>query len=336
MNKTYGRFGLGRQTNATDAVAPVVTFLASGDSQGIDANANSEAIRLTNGLRDTTAYRYNSGSEATASVTTILTDNVLAAVMKAALGKDVVTGSNKPYVHTVTMGEALDYYTFTEQKGSASAPMSKLAGCKVTSVSIEAEGSTPPTMDIELAGCKFNTGQAGSWPSEAALVDPMSDGFYITAGAEVLFSANTNTPGAVPASIVLQSFSCEFQNDMESTVEFGQVEAKTQDEGASTVTCSLNGTTSDTELWRIIKTGSETGTELSSNMVVGSLQVTFKHSKNSDWSFTLKFPAVPWNISSMSVDPEGGPFDLELSTDGAINMNGTSVESVFNSNTPEV
>lgn len=335
MNKTYGRFGIGRQSDAATVVAPAVSFLASGDSQGIDASTSSEAIRLTNGLRDTTAYRYNNGSEATFNVTTILTDNVLAAVMKAALGKDVVTGSAKPYVHTVTMGESLPYYTVTEQKGSTSAPLTKLIGCKVSSLSIEAEGSTPPTMDIEMAGCKLNIG-TGSFPAGAALVDPMADGFYITAGAEVLFSANTATPGAVPSSIVLQSFSCEFQNDMESTTEFGQVEAKTQDEGASTVTCSLNGTTTDTSLWRTIKTGSASGTELSSTMVVGSLQVTFQHSKNSDWTFTLKFPAVPWNVSSMSVDPEGGPFDLELSTDGAINMNGTSVEAVFKSGTPEV
>ena len=50
MNKNYGLFGLGLQTaQGTAAAAPVVSFHASGDSNGLSAERSNESIKLTKG-----------------------------------------------------------------------------------------------------------------------------------------------------------------------------------------------------------------------------------------------------------------------------------------------
>lgn len=65
-------------------------------------------------------------------------------------------------------------------------------------------------------------------------------------------------------------------------------------------------------------TGSKTGTKLASTVVTGSLQMTFKHSTNENFSLVLKVPMIPWSCDAMAVSTDGGPFDLKLSTEGAL------------------
>lgn len=87
MNKNYGVFGLALQAEKGTPVAPSVTFLASADSPGIDASTSTEAVNLTNGMRDTTVDRYINGSESTAHVTTIATADMLGLLLYATLGR---------------------------------------------------------------------------------------------------------------------------------------------------------------------------------------------------------------------------------------------------------
>ena len=127
--------------------------------------------------------------------------------------------------------------------------------------------------------------------------------------------------------MTLSSIQVEVSNNTTSATALGESEADKQVEGAASVSVSIEGTTDSTELYRIVKTGSASGTTLAQAIVTGSVQVTFPHTAE-DWDLVLKLLAVPWEIEAMNVGVEGGPFDLRLSTSGAIAVDGTSIEVI--------
>lgn len=325
MNKNYGTFGIAKQSAVAVPATPTVTVLASADSDGIDVSTSTEAVKLTNGKRDTTAGRYVSSSEATAKLTTLAFDGFVGLLAFGALGKDAVTGDAAPYAHAISMGEELPYLTFSQQTGSSDAPIQQLADCKVDSLSISAEGTKPPAVEAALKGC------AATWLAQKTWAGPAFDaskGWFRTAGAKVLFSLTDGEPKAVPATVDLSSVTFKIENGVEASTVIGEAAPRRQTEKSATVTAELSGTTSSTELYRAVKTGSATGTEVASTIVTGSLQVTLPHSVDAKKSLTVKMGAIPWNINAMSVSTDGGPFALTLSTDGAISVGGTSIEVI--------
>lgn len=325
MNKNYGIFGIGKQTAVGSAAVPTVTVLASSDSDGIDASTSTEAVALTNGKRDTTAGRYISGSEASAKITTLAFADFIGLLLAGALGKDTATGDAAPYTHDIVMGESLPYLTFTQQVGSSSAALQQLADCKIDSLSISAEGTKPPSVEVTLKGCAATWLAVQTWNGPAF---DAADGWFRTTDAEVLFSLTDGEPVAVPESVDLSSVSFKIENAVEGSTGLGQVAPKRQTEKSATVTAELSGTTDSTALYRAVKTGTEAGTEIASTIVTGSLQVVFKHTVHTDWSLTIKMGAIPWKINAMGVSTDGGPFALTLSTDGAISVAGTSIEAI--------
>ncbi|MBQ9002521.1 MAG: hypothetical protein IJ087_11780 [Eggerthellaceae bacterium] len=325
MNRNYGMFGIGLQPDA-NAAEPAVSFPASSDSPGIDVSTTTEPARVTNGMRDTTIDRYISGSESTATVTTLAFADMLGLVLYGTLGRIASTGDAAPYTHDIKMGEVLPTLTFTQQVGATDAALQTLDGCKVNSLAIEAEGTTPPSVQIGLAGC------AAKWLEENVWNDPdfdADDGYFRTTDAEVLFSLTDGNAVAPPSSVILSRISISVANNVEAGTRFGEVDPHEQQEGAATVTASVEGTTSSTSMYRAVKTGSDTGTNIAKTIVTGALQVTFQHSKHPDWTFVVKLPAIPWTIEAMNVGVEGGPFALNLSTDGAISVSGTSIEFIL-------
>ena len=325
MNKSFARYGFALQDGDTAASAPAVTFLASGDSAGIDVSTSTEAVALTNGKRDTTADRIISGSTASAAVTTIATADMLGLLLYAALGSIETTGNASPYTHSIKKGESIPALTFFQQIGASNAALQTLAGCKVDSVAISAQGTTPPSIEITLAGCKAEWLASTTWSGPAF---DITDGYFRTTDAEVLFSLTDGNAVEPPSTVVLSNVSFNVSNAVQSASRLGKVEPDKQVEGAATVTCSLEGTSDDTSLYRAVKTGSTSGTEVAKTIVTGALQVTFQHTKE-DWSFVVKLGAIPWTIEAMSASTSGGPFDLKLSTDGAISVDGTSIEFIL-------
>lgn len=326
MNKNYGTFGFAKQSAIGTAKPPTITVQASSDSDGLDVSTSTEAVKLTNGKRDTTAGRYITGSEAGASLTTLAFADFLGLVLLGALGSDEVSGSASPYTHDIKMGESLPYLTFAQQVGSSAAPLQQLADCKVDSLSISAEGTKPLSVEVALKGC------AATWLSEAKWSGPEFDvakGWFRTTDVQVLFSLASAEPGEVPASVDLSGISFKVSNSVEASTGIGKVAPKRQTEKSATVTAEISGTTESTALYREVKTGKADGTSVASTIVTGSLQATFKHTVHDDWSLVVKMGAIPWSINAMGVSTEGGPFALTLSTDGAISVDGTSIEFIL-------
>lgn len=325
MDKSYAKYGFALQSGDTAASAPAVTFLASGDSAGIDSSTSTEAVALTNGKRDTTVDRYIAASDSSASVTTIATADMLGLLLYAALGAIDTDGDSAPYAHSITMGESIPTLSFFQQVGASNAALQRLSGCKLDSLAIEAEGTKPPSVQMTFNGTVAEWLSATTWSGPSFDV---SDGYFKTIDAEVLFSLTDGTAAAPPSSVVLSKVSFNVSNSVAKGTRLGKVEPHKQVEGAATVTCSLEGTCDDTSLYRAVKTGSTSGTQIASAIVMGALQVTFPHSVE-DWDLVVKLGAVPWTIEAMSASTEGGPFDLKLSTDGAVSVDGTSIEFIL-------
>lgn len=318
MNRNYGLFGLSKASGS----APTFDFPASASSAGIDAAVNSEAVRVTNGQRDTTVGRYITGTDNTASVTTLAFPKAVGMMLYAALGSDSVSASGTCYTHDLVMGATLPEVNFYQQVGSSSAAMQQLDKAKVSSLNISAEGVTPPAVTLEMTGTEAKWTGTTTWSGPGDAMDE----WFTSAGAEVLMALSGSAATTPPAYIALNSFECSIESPITAMRKFGSASASEVADGAGTVTCTLSGSCSDTEVYRIVKTGSAAGTDISTSIITGVLQVTFPHISDPDQSLVVKFPAVPWNCEALNVDVEGGPFDLTLSTEGAIADNGTSVE----------
>ena len=331
MNKGYGWFGAAVQTaKGTAAAAPTVNFYASASSDGIAMEKSTEDIRLTMGRRSNVAGSYVDSVDNTAKVTTLGFADPLALMFYAALGADepeAATGTTG-YVHDITCGEEMPYLTFFQQAGASSAAVQTLKDAKVNNLKLTAEGIAPVSMEYELIGTEGRWTASTTWPGSTPA--DASACWYTVADATVLFSLSDDEPGAVPAYVQLESFEMEVDNAVEAKTTLGKADPADVKEGSATVTATLSGTSSDTVLYREAVTGSQSGTTIASYIVTGSLQVTFKHTVNEDWTLVLKLPSVPWKVDVMGVDPDGGPFDLTISTDGAVDAGSGVCEVIVN------
>lgn len=335
MNKNYGLFGLAVQTAQKQAAtAPSVSFYASGDSNGLSAEKTVASLDLTKGS-PVAVGSYVDSLAPKFEATTLGFPDMLALLAYAALGKVETDGDAAPYTHTITPGESLPYLTVFEQKGSASAALARLIDAKVDSLKLSAEGVKPISFDMVINGCVME------WLAETAWSGPefkISDGFFTLANAEVLFSLSTGTPVAVPAGVNLSKLELEIANSVSSQAILGSPVPGDQTESGSVITVNLEGTSDSTELYREVMTGSKTGKALASNVVTGSVQMTFAHNTDENIKLILKVPAIPWTCDVMAVSTEGGPFDLKLSTEGALDPgdgNG-SVQLIINTNCADV
>lgn len=326
MNKNYGLFGAALQAaKGTAAAAPTVSFHASGDSNGLSAERTMGSINLTKGS-PTTAGSYIEEIAPKFECTTLGFPDVLALFAYAALGKITDGGAAPTYTHAIKAGGTLPYLTIFEQKGANDAPIVTMKDAKVDSMKMSAEGVQPIAFDYTVNGCAMEWTSATNWTGPEFDV---FDGWFVLADAEVLFSLSSGTPVAVPVNVTLSKLEVEIANSVEGKAPLGSAAPNSQEEGGTVVTVSIEGTTTSTAMYREVMTGAPAGTSLASTVVTGSLQMTFAHSSNPNYSFTLKMPAIPWNCDAMAVSTDGGPFDLKLSTDGALDLGSGAIEIII-------
>lgn len=326
MNKNYGLFGFGLQKGVgKKATAPTVSIHASSDSNGLTAERTLESLKLTKGS-PVDVDTYVSETAPKFEVTTLAFPDMMALLGYAALGSIKSEGEAAPYTHTISPGEDLPYVTVTEQKGSKAAALAEMVDGKVDTLKLTAEGVAPIQVDLAINGTNM------SWLSATAWTGPAFDiaqGYFTLAGAEVLFSLSTGEPIAVPVGVNLSKLELEIANSVEAQSIMGSPVPGDQVEGSTTITANIEGTADSTEMYREVMTGSKTGTALASKVITGSLQMKFAHNTNADWSLTLKVPAIPWTCDAMAVSTDGGPFELKLSTDGALDPGTGAVQIVI-------
>lgn len=327
MNKNYGIFGAAVQAARGTAVAtPLMSFYASGDSEGISATQNTDALSLTKGGRSTEVSRSITSVDSKAAVTTVGFADSLGLFLFGAMGADTVTGAAAPYTHDIKAGSALPYLTFLQQVGATDAAVQQLRDAKVDEIKMSCEGTKPLSYDLSLIGTEASWLDAVAWAGPACDIDA---GYFTVADATVLFSLASASPAAVPAGVVLSKCEIDVSNSSEAVSAMGTVEAADVREKSAKVTVSIEGTSDSTSLYREAITGSASGHSVASSVVRGSLQITLKHTVNADWTFVIKVPAIPWTCDVMSVSTDGGDFDLKLSTDSALDLGSGAVEFIL-------
>ena len=327
MNKNYGIFGAAVQAaRGTAAAAPTVSFHASDDSDGISAEKSMDNLALTIGGRSTTVENYIKEVKSTADVKTIGFADTLGMMLYAAMGADTVTGSAAPYAHDIKAGASIPYLTFFQQVGSTSAALQQLKDAKVDEMKMTCEGVAPMGFEFSLAGTNMSYLAATEWNGPDFSI---ADGYFKMADATLLFSLLDGEPVAVPAGIVLSKLEIGIKNNLSAQAAMGIVEPIDQQEESADVSVSLEGKSDSTDLYRKVITGSATGTAVTSRVVTGSLQITFQHTVNSAWTFVVKIPAIPWVCDVMGVSTDGGPFDLKMSTDSALDLGAGAAEFIL-------
>ena len=162
----------------------------------------------------------------------------------------------------------------------------------------------------------------GSWSDET---EPSCfDGFFRPTNGVFKFGANDQTP--VECTITKGEF--ELSNSLTSYRGAGRVVAMELAESKLTTNVKNTVIPEDWAAIRKVLTGSETGTEITSDVVYGSALWTFTHSADENCTLEVEFQNVPWNCETPEVDPEGGAAEIEFSADniGVATKTGTPVK----------
>lgn len=317
MNKNYGKFGIAIQADEeVDATEPGVSFYASDNSDGMHSEKMLQSLSMTKGPAPKIAS-YVDSIASTFGVTTLAFPDLVGALLAAACGKDdCQIDSNGITTHTITFGDGIPTLTVFEQKGADDADIETMTGAKIDTLTLTAEGNKPLQVESSIKGCsrKWLVGQ-NSWPAD----DPdLQQGFFALAGAQLLFALASDEPGKPPAGVTISKIQVTINNALEAKTPMGSAEPAKQAEQSPTVTVSIEGSTDSTDIYREVATGAKDGGPVSSAVITGSTQMVFPHTADADQKLIIKVPSIPWICSAMPVSPEGGEFDLNLSTDGAL------------------
>ena len=304
VNTSIGLIGVAKQANkSTAASAPTfvhgltggstfkldMTIEADDVSCGVRANTDSHRESIVPGA-DFETYGYS---------------DVLPLYFYGAMGSIASTASSDHKKHTVTLGDVLPYLTVWGRTGGE---YTKVAGCKVDELEMEFSGNAPLQFGVTLIGMT-DTLQVGSMPGS---VDPSCfDGYFIPTGGTFKIDTNGTTPAVAPVTAGALTLS----NNCATTMLAGQVKPGDVAEGKLTASGSVTVKPDDMALYYEMVTGTANGTTSTGEMVYGSFEWTFQHSKET--AHTLKVTAnhVPFTAEWPEVDPNGGAAEVQFSFD---------------------
>ena len=207
--------------------------------------------------------------------------------------------------HVVTLGDTLPYLTMWGRIGGE---YTRVDGAKVDTFEMEFEGNAPLSFGITAVGMDAELGMS-AFPGS---VDPSCfDGYYVPTGG----SFKLDTLGTSPAQAAVLSGSLSFGNSCKSDPMAGEVMPADVTEGKLTSSGKVKVKPDDMGLYRKTVTGSESGTKPTGDMVYGSFEWVFKHSKNPGYTLTVVAKHVPFKADFPEVDPDGGAAEIEFSFD---------------------
>ncbi|MBQ9041585.1 MAG: hypothetical protein IJ111_02090 [Eggerthellaceae bacterium] len=304
INTSIGLIGVAKQTaKGTPAAAPAyVHGLTGGKTFNLERNVASADVSC--GVRAGTDSYVESVVPGVDFDTYGYAD-VIPLYLYAAMGNIASAAASGGYDHTITLGDLLPYLTFWGRIGSE---FSRVDSCKVDEIEMEFEGNAPLSFGITAVGLAATLGLSG-FPGAA---DPSCfDGYFVPTGGTFLIDTLGDTPLAAPVT----AGSLTLANSCTADPLAGQVTPGDVEEGKLTVSGSVTVKPEDMALYRKMVTGAAAGTALTGQMVYGSFEWTFKHSKNADCTLKISASRVPFTADYPDVDPNGGAAEMEFSFD---------------------
>lgn len=304
INTSIGIIGVAKQAaKGTPASAPTfIHGLTGGKTFNLERNVSSADVSC--GVRAGTDSYVESIVPGVDFETHGYSD-VIPMYLYAAMGNIASAAASGGYDHTITLGDLLPYLTFWGRIGSE---YTRTDGCKVDEIEMEFEGNAPLSFGITAIGLSAAFGLS-SFPGSA---DPSCfDGYYVPTGGTFLVETLGDTPLAAPVT----AGSLTLANGCAADPLAGQVTPGDVEEGKLTVSGSVTVKPEDMALYRKMVTGSASGTALTGQMVYGSFDWTFRHSKQADHTLKITASKVPFTAEFPDVDPNGGAAEMEFSFD---------------------
>ena len=328
VNTSIGLIGVAKQADkATHATEPrFVHGLTGGQTFRLDRSV--ENANVSCGVRAGTDS-YVSSVTPGVDFETYGYSDALPLYFLAAMGNIASTANTgqgaSAYKHTVTLGDVLPYLTFWGRIGGE---YTRTDGCKVDQIEMEFEGNAPLSFGITAIGLDAELGLA-SFPGE---IDPSCfDGYFAPTGG----TFKIETAGSTPLEAPITQGSLTLSNGCTADPLAGTVTPGDVEEGKLSTSGSVTVKPQDMALYRKMITGSAAGTAPTGQMVYGSFEWVFRHSKNAAHKMTVTANRVPFTCEFPSVDPEGGAAELEFTFDnvGVDTRGGSPVTVVFENDT---
>lgn len=312
INPSIGLVGAALQT-ARDTPATQPTFLHG--LTGGTPFAASRSIANTPvacGTRAPSDARVDS-IEVNPSVESLCYPDVLGLYLYAALGNvtseaDSVAGEGY-YKHVFTMGPTLPYLTLWSQVGVDN--FTEADGCKCSELQLSATGNEHVAMTASFMGIDAKVG-IDVIPGD---LDPSCyEGKYTTTDCTFKLDAASETP--VDALVSDASFT--FTNGVTALTSIGRVTPRDVADGNLSAGVSVTTIPDDITQYKKMVTGSDSSTQISGKVVMGSVYAKFVHSDDSKMTLEIQLKHVPFTADYPSVDPEGAEGTIQFTSDAAI------------------
>lgn len=251
--------------------------------------------------------------EVNPSVESLCYPDVLGLYLYAALGNvtseaDSVAGEGY-YKHVFTMGSTLPYLTLWSQVGVDN--FTEADGCKCSELQLSATGNEHVAMTASFMGIDAKVG-IDAIPGD---LDPSCyEGKYTTTDCTFKLDAASETP--VDALVSDASFT--FTNGVTALTSIGRVTPRDVADGNLSAGVSVTTIPDDITQYKKMVTGSDSSTQISGKVVMGSVYAKFVHSDDSKMTLEIQMKHVPFTADYPSVDPEGAEGTIQFTSDAAI------------------
>lgn len=218
---------------------------------------------------------------------------------------DSGSGMSGYYDHVITLGDLLAYFTVWGRIGGE---FTSVAGCKVSQLEMDFDGNKPLAFGITMLGLVATLGLS-AFPGS---VDASCfDGYFIPTGGTFKIDTASGTPAVAPVT----KGSLKLDNACSAISLAGQVMPGDIEEGKLTSSGSVTVKPDDLTLYKKMVTGSGTGTTPTGEMVCGSFEWNFKHSKDAKCTMKVEAANVPFTADFPDVAPSGGAAEVQFSFD---------------------
>lgn len=309
LNPSIGLAGIALQTGR-GAVADQPTFLhglTGGSPFGVSRSIANTAVACGN--RAPSDARVDN-VEITPSIQSLCYPDVFGLYLYLALGE--VTSSEADvsgyYKHVFTMGADIPYATIWSQIGVDN--FTRSDDCKLSTLQLSATGNEHLAMQADFHGCdaKFLSAIPGN--AEASCFN----GKYTTTDCDFKLDAASETP----AEALVSEASFTIENNVTDLSGLGRSMPRDVAEGNCNVGVSVTTIPDNILQYRKMVTGSETATDVSSKVVLGSVYAKFHHTEDPNMTLEIAVGHIPFTADFPEVDPEGNEATIQFSSDASI------------------
>lgn len=223
-----------------------------------------------------------------------LRDDIAHHALQAGFGA-ISTAGTTNYTHTITLANALDYWTFGKMQGATL--YEQYEDCMVSELTVSGEAGQPLTIALDVSGRK-STRVAAEWASPPA----------VASAVPLSYNDATVTLGGGATSLI-SSFELVVSNSVslqqtDDSVPYDVVP------GMRAVTLSFDMIFENLDQYNNFHTGSTSGTTQSPNVFTTTANFSFVKSANNSVAFD--FPKIAYEEFPVEPDSSGDPIVVSV------------------------